>query len=75
MTLVRVAIGSAKTLYTYEWTGTQPLRVGEKVLVPVKDWESEATAVITATVAAIGSDYAGAVKKIIRRQHHWEKDR
>jgi hypothetical protein len=75
--LVRVSLGKAHTLYTYRWTGSQPLRVGEKVIVPVSDPDPESTAeaLCTARVAIIGSDYTGAIKEVLRRQHRWERDR
>lgn len=73
--LVRVTLGGAHTLYTYRWTGSKPLRRGEKVLVPVSDPESGAEAVCTATVALIGSDYGGSIKDVVRRQHPWERNR
>lgn len=75
--LVRVTLGSAKTLYTYRWTGSKPLRRGEKVIVPVSDPDPDgnAEALCTATVAALTSDYAGPIKDVARRQKSWEKDR
>jgi hypothetical protein len=75
--LVRVTLGNSHTLYTYRWTGSRPLRRGEKVIVPVSDPDpdSDVEALCTARVAAFGSSYEGPVKDIVRRQHPWEKDR
>lgn len=65
---VQVQILGAPRTYTYAWqfdplAGEQSLSVGDKVEIPPNQVQEEGAA---ATVTALGSDYTGPMKKIIR---------
>lgn len=65
---VQVQILGAPRTYTYAWefdplAGERPLSVGDKVEIPPNQVQEEGSA---ATVTALGSDYCGPKKKIIR---------
>lgn len=66
---VQVKILGAARAYTYAWhfdpvKGETPLRVGDKVEIPPNQVQEEGS---SATVSALGSDYYGPMKKIVRR--------
>lgn len=64
--LVKVVFDDDNTVnqrsYTYRWTGSVPLDIGDRVLVPASNWSREPK---HATVADATSDYEGPVKNII----------
>lgn len=67
--LVQVQILGAVRRYTYGWVfspleGGAPLKVGDKVVIPANQVQSEDT---SATVVQLGSSYTGPVKSIIRK--------
>jgi hypothetical protein len=65
--IVQVRIEGAIRRYTYGWTYDavtgRPLKVGDKVEIPPNQVQEEGSA---ATVVALGSDYKGPVKSIVR---------
>lgn len=66
--VVQVRIEGAVRNYTYGWvwdpeTGGQPLKIGDKVEIPPNQVQEEGAA---ATVVALGSDYNGPMKSIVR---------
>lgn len=65
---VQVQILGAPRVYTYDWlfdpaAGERPLTVGDRVEIPPNQVQEEGSA---ATVTALGSDYYGPKKRIIR---------
>lgn len=67
--IVQCEILGAARRYTYGWVfdpldGGQPLLVGDKVEIPPNAVQEEGAA---ATVVALGSDYTGPMKSIVRR--------
>lgn len=51
-------------LYAYRWRGAEPLKVGDRVLLP-PSWASPHG--WTATVTALGTDYFGTLASVVRR--------
>lgn len=67
--VVQVEILGSKRKYTYGWVfdpteGGVPLKVGDKVEIPPNQVQAEGS---SATVAALGSDYTGPMKSIVRK--------
>lgn len=67
--VVQVQILGAARKYTYGWVfnpleGGTPLIIGDKVEIPPNSVQAEGA---SATVVALGSDYTGPMKSIVRR--------
>lgn len=67
--VVQVKILGAPRKYTYGWVfnpleGGKPLAVGDRVEIPPNQVQAEGA---SATVVALGSDYSGEMKSIVRK--------
>lgn len=67
--VVQVQILGAQRKYTYGWVfdpteGGTPLVIGDRVEIPPNQVQAEGSA---ATVVALGSDYTGPMKSIVRK--------
>lgn len=67
--VVQVKIMGAARRYTYGWIfspleGGRPLEIGDKVEIPPNAVQEEGAA---ATVVALGSDYTGPMKSLVRK--------
>jgi hypothetical protein len=65
---VRVSISGTRREYTYGWVfnpleGGAPLKVGDRVELPPNQVQAEGS---SGTVVAVGSDYDGPMKNIVR---------
>lgn len=64
--LVQVSFGGYTT-YTYQWTGKEPVQIGDTVLVPAAYWQDRNAPPQKGQVVALGSDYTGPVVSINRK--------